>query len=129
MLCPQCDVESTDLADGDEHVFACPDCAGLWVDGSQLNALLLHESLPGLSSQGGRVDPDATTGTCRTCGVNMVRIEQAGRRDALSYETCEDCGFVSVPPDEEVAANLSAARARLVSFFRRFSAKTAAAKR
>src|SRR5947208_2394695 len=104
MQCPQCDAESTDLAKDEEHVFACPDCASLWVDGSQLNAILLHSSLPGLGSLGGRTSPAAATGTCRGCGVGLVRIEQAGRRDALFYETCEDCGFVSVADSETVAA-------------------------
>jgi predicted RNA-binding Zn-ribbon protein involved in translation (DUF1610 family) len=122
-------VELTDLAAEDEHVFACPDCAGLWVDGSQLNALLLHNTLPGLDSMGGRADPDADTGTCHTCGVSLVHIDAPARRDSLSYECCEDCGFVAVPDGDSVPADIAAASASLVSFFRRFSAKPAAAKR
>jgi len=129
MQCPQCDVELTDLANEEDHVFACPDCAGLWTDGAQLNALLLHQGLPGLDSLGGRSDPDATTGTCRTCGVSLMRVEQTGRRDAMTFETCEDCGFVSVIDEGEVPADLNAARAALVAFFRRFSARPAGAKR
>jgi rubredoxin len=126
MQCPQCGVDSSDLAGDDEHVFACPEGDGLWVDGSQLNALLLHSGLPGLDSLGGRADPDAVTGTCRGCGVSLARIEQTGRREALVYETCEDCGFVFVPDDGPVPAEVAAARANLVSFFKRFSVKTAA---
>jgi Zn-finger nucleic acid-binding protein len=129
MQCPQCDVELTDLANEDDHVFACPDCAGLWVDGSQLNALLLHHSLPGLDSVGGRADPDATTGTCRECGVSLTRVEQTGRSDALMFETCEDCGFVSVIEEGPVAADLAAARTSLISFFKRFSVRNGAARR
>jgi hypothetical protein len=129
MQCPQCDVELTDLASDEEHIFACPDCAGLWTDGSQLNALLLHHSLPGLDSLGGRADPEATTGTCRGCGVSLMRVEQAGGRDAMIFETCEDCGFVSVVDDAPVATDLAAAKATLVSFFRRFSRQKPGAKR
>src|SRR3954465_3785423 len=106
MQCSQCDVELTDLAADDEHVFACPDCSSAWVDGSQLNALLLHAGLPGLDSLGGRADPDADTGTCANCGVSLTRIEQAGRRDALTYEVCVDCGFVFVPGDGQVPADI-----------------------
>jgi predicted RNA-binding Zn-ribbon protein involved in translation (DUF1610 family) len=122
-------VEVTDLAQDDEHVFACPDCAGLWVDGSQLNAMLLHGSLPGLDSQGGRVDPDADVGTCRSCGVSLTRLEQTRGHDELAYEVCEDCGFVFVPGEDAVAADLAAARASLLAFFKQFVAKPATAKR
>ena len=129
MECPQCDVELTDLANDDAHVFACPDCAGSWTDGSQLNALLLHHGLPGLDSLGGRADPDAATATCRACGVDLMRIEQTGRGQALTFETCEDCGFVWVTGEGDVAADFDAAQATLVSFFKRFAARSAGAKR
>jgi predicted RNA-binding Zn-ribbon protein involved in translation (DUF1610 family) len=122
-------VELNDLAEDDEHVFTCADCACLWVDGSQLNALLLHGSLPGLDSLGGRVDPDADVGTCRSCGVGLTRIEQASRQNAEIYEVCEDCGFVFVPWEPPVAADLAAARKDLLGFFKRFVAKPSAAKR
>jgi hypothetical protein len=129
MQCPQCDVELTDLANDEAHVFACPDCAALWTDGSQLNAMLLHHSLPGLDSLGGRADPDAETGTCRGCGVNLMRIEQPIRGEALMFETCEDCGFVSVPDDGAAPADFDAAQATLLSFFKRFVARSPGAKR
>jgi predicted RNA-binding Zn-ribbon protein involved in translation (DUF1610 family) len=122
-------VELTDLAQDDEHVFACPDCASMWIDGSQLNAMLLHGSLPGLDSLGGRVDPDADVGSCGSCGVGLTRVEQPGRRDALEYEVCEDCGFVFVPAEDPVAADLAAARQNLLAFFKRFVAKPVAVKR
>jgi predicted RNA-binding Zn-ribbon protein involved in translation (DUF1610 family) len=114
-------VELTELGAADaEHVFACPDCACLWVDGSELNAMLLHGSLPGLDSLGGRVDPDADVGSCRSCGVGLTRIEQSSRRDPLQYELCEDCGFVFVPADDPSAADLAAARQNLLAFFKKF---------
>lgn len=129
MQCPQCDVELTDLTNEDEHVFSCPECAVLWTDGAQLNALLLHHSLPGLDSLGGKADPDAETGTCRACGVSLMRIEQTRRGQTLMFETCQDCGFVSVTDEQTVAADFGVAQAALVSFFKRFVAPSAAARR
>jgi hypothetical protein len=124
MQCPQCDVELNDFVNDDEHVFACPECAGLWTDGAQLNALLLRHTLPGLDSIGGRRNPDAETGTCRACGVSLSRVERGDRRDTLMFETCEDCGFVSVgEAGDAAAADFQAAQASLVAFFRRFSAQ------
>ncbi len=129
MECPQCDVELADLANDDVHVFSCSECEVLWTDGAQLNALLLHHSLPGLDSLGGRADPDAETGTCRACGVSLTRIEQTGRGQALMFETCEDCGFVAVSDEGAAATDLEAAQGALVSFFRRFVARSAGARR
>lgn len=123
MQCAQCDAELTDFALDDEHVFICPDCFGLWVDGSQLNSLLLHHSLAGIGSLGGRADPDAQTGTCKSCRVGLLRIEQAGRGDVPWYETCEDCGFVYVPVEGAAPTQFATACASLVSFFKRFSAR------
>jgi Zn-finger nucleic acid-binding protein len=129
MPCPECDAELTDLAHDDEHVFSCQECGALWSDGSQLNAWLLHHSLPGLDSVGGKSDPDAQTGTCPSCKVGLTRVEQSGLRDALMFDTCEDCGFVLIIDDGAAPENLAAAQAALVSFFKRFSAKHAGAKR
>lgn len=127
MECPQHPVELTELSSSDDKIHVCSDCTGEWIDGSQLNALLLHSNLPGVETLGGRVDPDAETGTCPTCGVSMVRIEQVGRRQPLDYEACEDCGFVYVPRTEgEAAADFTQARAYLVDFFSRFVAKPGA---
>jgi Zn-finger nucleic acid-binding protein len=122
MECPQCDGELNDLAQEDDHVFACSECGVLWTDGTRLNALLLHNTLPGLDSLGGRADPDAETGTCRSCGVSLTRIEHATRRNAM-FETCEDCGFVLVGVDGDVPGDFGAANAGLVAFFKRFTAK------
>ncbi|MBK7865128.1 MAG: zf-TFIIB domain-containing protein [Archangiaceae bacterium] len=130
MRCPQCDVDLTDLENEDEHVYVCPDGHGTWSDGSQLNALLLRHTLPGLDSIGGRADPDAETGTCRQCGVSLTRLEQSGRREDLYFETCEDCGFVWVNPEDEApAADFKAAQGGLVAFFKRFSGSAGGAKK
>ena len=96
MNCPQCDSEMAELVSpGDERIYACAEC-GEWLDGTQLNALLLHSNLPGVASLGGRLAPDDATGTCPTCRVSLVRLE---RSPELFYEVCEDCGWIFFPFD------------------------------
>jgi Zn-finger nucleic acid-binding protein len=121
MNCPLCDVEMAELADGDAQVHVCPECSGAYLDGSQLNALLLHSNLPGVDSLGGREAPDPAEGTCPTCGVDLVRVEQ--RATEMFYEACEDCGFVYVPLDAPAATELEGARKGIVKYFRAFTAK------
>ena len=122
MICSQCDVEMTELESGDDRLYVCPECAGEWIEGSQLNALLLHANLAGVDSLGGRAAPDAETGTCGTCHVDLVRIEQA-RKNPLGYEACADCGFIFVPFEPASAADFEAARKRLMGFFKTFGAR------
>jgi len=109
------------LGEGDGVVHACGSCGGSFLDGSQLNALLLHSGLAGVDSLGGRESPDGPPGTCPTCQVDLRRIEH--RSTAMYYEACEDCGFIFVPLDPPASTELEPARAQLVSYFRRFTAK------
>ncbi len=126
MNCPQCDAEMTELVSpGDERIHVCAEC-GQWLDGTQLNALLLHSNLPGIASLGGRVVPDDATGTCPTCKVSLVRIEQNGGE---FYEVCEDCGWIFLPFDPPAAADFDAARARLVAGVTSFIGKKGGARR
>jgi len=111
----------SELTGGDAQIHACPECSGAYLDGSQLNALLLHSNLPGVDSLGGRESPDGAEGTCPTCGVDLVRVEQ--RATAMFYEACEDCGFVYVPLDAPTATELEGARKNTVKYFRDFTAK------
>jgi predicted RNA-binding Zn-ribbon protein involved in translation (DUF1610 family) len=122
MTCSQCAATMTELESGDDRLYVCPECAGQWVEGAQLNALLLHANLPGVDSQGGRVMPDAETGTCGTCNVDLMRIEQA-RKGPLAYEACADCGFIFVPFEPGSAADFEAAHLRLMGFFKKFAAR------
>ncbi|MBS1153053.1 MAG: hypothetical protein H6Q89_4751 [Myxococcaceae bacterium] len=124
MNCPQCDAEMAELAGpGDERIHVCAEC-GQWLDGTQLNAVLLHSNLPGVASLGGRLAPDEATGTCSTCRVGLARLEQ---RSGEFYEVCEDCGWVFFPFDPPAAADYDAARAGLVEAVRRFIGKKAGA--
>ncbi len=125
MNCPQCNGEMAELAAGEERIHACAEC-GEWIDGAQLQALLLHANLPGIGSLGGRAKPDEATGTCGVCGVNLIRIEQGRRDGELFHEICEDCGSVFVPFEPPAAEDYEAARARLVEFFRAFTVRPGA---
>ena len=109
---------------GDERIYACATC-GLWLDGTQLNALLLHSNLPGLASLGGRLLPDDATGTCSTCRVSLVRLESRDRH----YEVCEECGWIFFPFDPPAVETFEAARARLVEAVTAFLGKTGRASR
>ncbi|GEM_PF-1505804 len=125
MNCPQCDAEMAELVSpGDERIYACEEC-GQWVDGAQLNALLLHSNLPGIASVGGKLAPDDATGTCPTCRVSLVRLEQGNE----FYEVCEDCGFIFFPFDPPAATDFDAARQRLVDAVRAFIGQKKAVKR
>ena len=126
MNCPQCNEEMAEFASGDDRVHVCAEC-GEWVDGAQLNALLLHTNLPGVASLGGRVAPDQATGTCPTSAVSQVRVEQGTRGTDNYYEMCEDCGSIFLPFDPPAATDFEGARARLVEGIKRFTAKKSAA--
>jgi Zn-finger nucleic acid-binding protein len=119
MNCPQCDAEMTELVGSDESIQACAEC-GQWIDGTQLNALLLHSNLAGVASLGGRLLPDESTGTCPGCRVSLARLEQ---NSGLFYEVCEECGFVFFPFDPPAAVDFDAARKRFVAAAMSFSGK------
>jgi Zn-finger nucleic acid-binding protein len=109
----------------DERIYACAEC-GQWLDGAQLNALLLHSNLPGIASLGGRLVPEDATGTCSTCRVSLVRLEQ---RSGLFYEVCEDCGWIFFPFDPPAATDFEAARQRLVDAVTLFIGKKPAVRK
>ncbi len=110
MNCPQCDAETAELVGpSEERIHVCAEC-GQWLEGSQLNALLLHSNLPGLASLGVRLAPDEATGTCPTCKVSLVRLEKGEQ----FYEACEECGWTFFPFDPPEAAAYDDARTRLV---------------
>jgi hypothetical protein len=112
-----------ELTDGEQKVFACNECGGLYADVADLNHLLLHAGLPGLGSMGGRVDPAATPATCRECMIDLTHIEVGPRNDPLYYESCEGCGRVFIEPGLPAPADLKAAQEQYVEFFRVFAAK------
>ena len=125
MNCPQCDAEMAELVSpGDEKIYVCAEC-GQWLDGTQLNAVLLHSNLPGIASLGGRLAPDDATGTCPTCRVGLARLEKGDE----FYEACEECGWIFFPFDPPEAKDFDAARGRLIEAVRRFIGKKGGAQK
>lgn len=110
------------VSPSDECIHACAEC-GQWLEGTQLNALLLHSNLPGIASLGGRLVSDDATGTCGACRVSLVRLESGH----LFYEVCEECGWIFFPLDPPRAATFDVARARLVEAVTAFLGKRAGA--
>lgn len=92
---------------------------GIWIDVAELNRVLLHNNLPGLERMGGKVDPDAQTGTCPTDQVDLVGIA-GGKRGSVLYETCEVCGGVWITAEREIDSAKDA-EAEIVDFFKAFA--------
>jgi Zn-finger nucleic acid-binding protein len=129
MNCPGCDAEPLDADAGEELPRICASCGGLWMNGSDLNRLLLHNGLPGIESVGGRRVKGADVAACRSCGVDLIRFEGGSREAPDFYELCEDCGCVFIDGDSAPTGDAEAAQRGLVTFFRRFAAEKANAKR
>lgn len=123
MDCPGCNVEMAELGGADTTLRKCGQCGGLWIDIADLNRILLHHNLPGLESLGGRPDPEALTGQCPECQVDLVRVDGGPRQHPLHYETCESCGGIFLESEFEDAADADAAFEEILEFFRRFSSK------
>ncbi|QSQ14456.1 zf-TFIIB domain-containing protein [Myxococcus landrumensis] len=123
MDCPSCNVEMTDLAGEEQTLRKCGECGGLWTDAADLNRLLLHNNLPGLESQGGKVDAAALTGQCPDCKVDLVRVDGGDRQHPLHYDTCESCGGIFLESEFQDATNVDVATKEIIDFFRHFSGK------
>lgn len=121
MDCPDCGVEMVDLAGDDQTIRKCGECGGLWIDVSDLNRLLLHSNLPGLESLGGRANPDAMTGQCSECKVDLMRIEGGDKNHPITFDTCESCGGVFVGSDVKETSDFAAATQEIVAFFKDFA--------
>lgn len=121
MECPSCGVEMVELTGDDQTIRKCSDCGGLWVDVSDLNRMLLHHNLPGLESIGGKVDPDAMSGQCSECQVDLIRIVGGEKTAPMSYDTCESCGGVFVESDAPDVSDYAGAKNKILDFFARFS--------
>jgi Zn-finger nucleic acid-binding protein len=111
----------TDLEGDSSTVRKCGQCGGLWIDVSDLNRVLLHHNLPGLESLGGKMAPEALTGQCPECLVDLVRINGGGRDHPLSYDTCESCGGVFLESEFKDAKDYKQANQEIVAFFKAFS--------
>jgi Zn-finger nucleic acid-binding protein len=123
MDCPGCNVEMADLEGDDTTVRKCSQCGGLWIDVADLNRVLLHNNLPGLEGQGGKLDAEALTGQCPECQVDLVRINGGDRSHPLSYDTCESCGGILLESEFKDASSTQVAFQEIVDFFKAFSSK------
>ena len=126
MDCPRCSVELSAINREDGVISRCSTCGGLWVDGTDLNKILLHANLPALSAIGGQINVEEMTGQCPACSVDLVVVE-GGEKHALSYDTCESCGglWVDGEDTETVPETVTwdAAAKELAGFFKDFSKK------
>jgi len=123
MNCPACNVEMANLDGETSSIRKCGECGGLWIDVADLNRVLLHHNLPGLESLGGKMDPEALTGQCPECLVDLVRINGGNRHHPLSYDTCESCGGIFLESEHKDTSDLKVAYDELVDFFSRFAVK------
>jgi hypothetical protein len=97
------------------------------IDASELNRVLLHNNLPGLEAIGGKLKPDALTGQCPECHVDLVSVEGGrDRKHLLHYDTCESCGGIFLESEFKDAKDQKQANTEIVSFFRMFGKARAA---
>ena len=129
MDCPGCGVEMVDLVGDDQTLRKCGECGGLWIDVSDLNRLLLHRNLPGLETLGGKVNPDALSGQCPDCQVDLVQAEGGERSHPLDYDTCESCGGVFLESEFENVTDFASANTEIVEFFTHFASRLLLPKR
>ena len=123
MDCPGCNAEMTNLEGDDTTVGKCAACGGLWINVADLSRVLLHHNLPGLESLGGKMKPEALTGQCPDCHVDLVSVEGGDRRHLLHYDTCESCGGIFLESEFKDASDIKVAFEEIVDFFVRFSNK------
>ena len=123
MDCPGCHVEMAELEAEDQVIRTCDGCGGLWLNVADLNRILLHHNMPGLESLGGKVNPEALTGQCSDCLVDLVSVAGGDKHQALKYDTCESCGGIFLEAAFEDAPDFKGAVAVIVGFFNRFSKK------
>jgi Zn-finger nucleic acid-binding protein len=123
MDCPGCEVEMADLEGDETTLRKCSECGSLWIDVADLNRVLLHNNLPGLESQGGKVDAEALTGQCADCLVDLVRVTGGARQHPLYYDTCESCGGIFLESEFKDATDAKIAFKEIVDFFKAFSPK------
>ena len=123
MNCPGCDVEMIELNGDDQTVRKCGECGGLWIDVSDLNRTLLHHNLPGLETLGGKVNPDAMTGQCPDCQVDLVQVEGGERSHPLDYDSCESCGGVFLESEFLQVRDYAMAKREIIDFFTAFAGR------
>jgi len=126
MDCPRCSVELAAISHDESSIHRCSECGGLWVDGTDLNKILLHSNLPALTAIGGSINVEELAGMCPACNVDLVVVE-GGEKLGLHYDTCESCGGLWVEGEDvdEVPETIDwkTASAELAGFFKDFAKK------
>lgn len=122
MECPRCQAELSEVPNDDLTLQKCDDCSSIWIDVSDLNRMLIHNNLTGLESLGGKMAPEALTGQCSECLVDLLRVSGGSRQDPQHYDTCEGCGGVFLESEFD-GEDVPGIEAQIVAFFRSFGGK------
>jgi Zn-finger nucleic acid-binding protein len=121
MDCPRDLVEMQEVVGGNDVTFLrCDTCGGVWVDGADLTRLLLHHSLPGLESMGGKANLDELAERCPKDQVDLIVIEGGDKGDPLAYALCEACGGIWLDLQVAEGADANEITADIVDFFHDF---------
>jgi Zn-finger nucleic acid-binding protein len=121
MDCPRDLVEMKEIVGKNDVTFQlCDTCGGVWIDGADLTRLLLHHSLPGLDSMGGRANVDELTDRCPKDQVDLIVIEGGDKGDPLAYDLCEACGGIWLDLQAAEGADADEITADIVDFFHDF---------
>ena len=121
MDCPRDMVEMKEVVGNDDTVLStCETCGGVWIDGAELNRLLLHNNLPGLESMGGRANLDELGERCPKDQVDLVIIEGGEKSNPLAYAYCEACGGIWLDIEVPEESNAEQIESEIVEFFKDF---------
>ncbi len=121
MDCPRDLTEMRDVVGHDESTLSvCDSCGGVWMDGADLNRLLLHNDLPGLESMGGKANLDELSDRCPKDQVDLIIIEGGEKSDPKVYACCEACGGIWLPLEAPEEADAELVEELVVGFFREF---------
>lgn len=120
MSCPRDLAETKELIGKDDSKLWMNDDGGVWIDGGDVNRLLLHHGLPGLESMGGKPNLDAIGDRCPKDDVDLIVMEGGDRHDPLSYGICEVCGGMWLELGLETDDDIETIEESILDFFRDF---------
>jgi Zn-finger nucleic acid-binding protein len=121
MDCPRDFVEMKEVVGKDDTTLSfCETCGGVWIDGADLNRLLLHNNLPGLESMGGKANLDELAERCPKDQVDLVVIEGGEKGHPEHYAFCEACGGIWLDIEVAEGADADGIESEIVDFFKTF---------
>lgn len=123
MSCPRDLAEMKELHGGGDAVYWLSEEGGVWLDGVDLNRLLLHAGLPGLESMGGKPNLDELADRCPKDDVDLIVIEGGEKGHPESYAYCEVCGGIWLELDLPADAEPPRIEAAIVEFFQHFRSR------